>query len=431
MQRRTKVFPLVLRTEPNMRTALLIAWMLVCSASQVLGETRARVIAVDPSDSQHYLACLELRVSEREAPTVFIRGLIDSQRFSFTLAPDENRPTVESDNYFARWVKGGNGEQILYLYGKKASSTKVLALSIGDRCYPLFLDNIQYGDIVSRSEAECGPLRHRTQATQVWTRQSQRRALEATVRVHIPGAVGTGVIIETPAVYQQHLLPGEVLVATAAHVTPQHLKTNEVTIDLFTYLEDNSVRVRSSFAGRIIVSGESNSLDVGLLAFNPGTTSVARVPLADQSRWYSSKREYFVTGCPQGNEPRWGFTGTVRAWFDDKQVLVEKTSESGESGGGLFDSDGCLLGICASVYKRRVVLTHGVELLDSDGIRVEKEVQPSIFTHASEALLSSQMQAYLREQIDSDIEQVLLRVRPEERAQLRMALQRARLDAAR
>ena len=107
-------------------------------------------------------------------------------------------------------------------------------------------------------------------------------------------------------------------------------------------------------------------------------------------------------------------------------VWIEKTSEGGESGGGMFDQDGALIAVCAQTYDESSPFTVGFGLLDADEETLErKTLRPSIFTHAPSTLTAEVLQQKVTAQARSDFESALHVLPAADQTRLRAEFEKA------
>jgi hypothetical protein len=156
--------------------------------------------------------------------------------------------------------------------------------------------------------------------------------------------VGSGTVIDSD--------PSSTLVMTAAHVlrapagSPIIVEVFAGTIDRKTGSLGSPI---GSYPGEAI--DRDDALDVGLLRFRPGKV-LAASPLVPQG-WSAGSEPLCSVGCSHGDDPT-----AVSERFLAEQTLgnsdggsyrgleCDRRPPQGRSGGGLFDQDGRLAGVC-------------------------------------------------------------------------------------
>lgn len=160
------------------------------------------------------------------------------------------------------------------------------------------------------------------------------RLLAATVRLRIEDAggnsVGTGTIVDARE--------GEALVLTCGHIFRDSQGKGRISIDLFAPALNN-------LPGRLI-SYDLDS-DVALVAFRPGgPVTVARIAPA----MYTVREGDAVTtvGCDHGQAPTAIASRvlSVNRFQGQPNLQVAGQPVQGRSGGGLFSTDGQVIGVC-------------------------------------------------------------------------------------
>lgn len=168
-----------------------------------------------------------------------------------------------------------------------------------------------------------------------------RRLLAASVRLRINdgagNSVGSGTIIDARE--------GEALVLTCGHVFRESQGKGSISIDLFG---DGAPH---DLPGHL-VSYDLQS-DLGLVSFQPGVAVVAaRVATADRvatgDRAMREGDAVINIGCNHGEHPtvRVSRVTAVNKFLGPPDIVVAGQPEQGRSGGGLFTTDGQLIGVC-------------------------------------------------------------------------------------
>ncbi len=170
------------------------------------------------------------------------------------------------------------------------------------------------------------------------TAEPQTRALGATVRLCIEDAggrsLGTGTIIDA---YQQ-----EALVMTCGHLFRESRGQGKMSVDVFPAGTPNPV------AGEVLtLLSYDLEQDVALLAIRPNC-SVTPVPVAAAGYQVRPGDRVFSVGCDQGAPPtvRPSQVTALNKYQGPPNIESAGQPVIGRSGGGLFSSDGQLIGVC-------------------------------------------------------------------------------------
>jgi len=161
------------------------------------------------------------------------------------------------------------------------------------------------------------------------------RALAATVRLKVEDphgqSYGTGTVIDVHG--------DEALVVTCGHIFRDSQGQGQILVDLFAPGAGGPV------PGKLIAYDLSR--DVGLVSIRPGL-QLAAAPVAGRAIRVGRDDHVFSIGCDRGGEPRVeeGRVMAVNKYLGPQNVVVSGQPVDGRSGGGLFSSDGQLIGIC-------------------------------------------------------------------------------------
>lgn len=162
-----------------------------------------------------------------------------------------------------------------------------------------------------------------------------RRLLAASVRLKINdgggNSVGSGTIIDARA--------GEALVLTCAHVFRDSEGKGPILIDLF------GAGAPQAIPGKL-VSYDLKS-DVGLVSFRPGVPVVA-ARVASANYRVQERTAVVNIGCNHGDQPtaRFSHVTAIDKFLGPPNLVVAGQPVQGRSGGGLFTTDGLLIGVC-------------------------------------------------------------------------------------
>lgn len=161
------------------------------------------------------------------------------------------------------------------------------------------------------------------------------RAMAASVRIRIHDgggkSTGSGTIVD----YRS----GEALVATCGHIFRESKGQGSIEVDLF------------GPGGRRTVPGTVVSYDlkadIGLLRIKPGT-AVTTAALASLGAAPRKGDAVFTVGCSHGDNPtsRVSHITSLEKFVGPSNIQVAGQPVQGRSGGGLFDAQGHLIGVC-------------------------------------------------------------------------------------
>ncbi|QDV27239.1 thioredoxin domain-containing protein [Aureliella helgolandensis] len=167
--------------------------------------------------------------------------------------------------------------------------------------------------------------------------QAIRRAAQATVRIRVDEAnstaYGTGTIVD--------LHGSEALVLTCGHLFREMTPGSQLTVDLFagTPQEIN--------LPALLIDFKAEGDDIGLLTFR---TPVALDPveLLPRGTKLNIGQDAFSFGCDHGSDPTRRDTKikNINRYIGAANVEIFGAPAVGRSGGGLFDTQGRLIGVC-------------------------------------------------------------------------------------
>jgi thiol-disulfide isomerase/thioredoxin len=165
---------------------------------------------------------------------------------------------------------------------------------------------------------------------------STARLLEASVRLTIADrdgfSYGSGTIIDSRS--------GEALILTCGHIFRDSQGKGKILVDVF------GPTPLTKIEGQLVSYNEAR--DVGLVSIRTGTTpvTVARVA-APGNRLLPGDRVVSI-GCDHGAtpSPRESKVTSLNKFAGPKNVEVAGQPVQGRSGGGLFDSEGFVVGVC-------------------------------------------------------------------------------------
>ena len=160
--------------------------------------------------------------------------------------------------------------------------------------------------------------------------------LQATVRLKIEDgqstSFGSGTIIDQYG--------DEALVLTCGHLFRDLTSQAHLTVDV-------------SVAGHLItlpatlVDFQCNETDIGLIAFRPGH-AISVASLLPRGVTLKEQESVASFGCDHGADPsrRDSFISKLNRYIGPPNIEVAKAPVQGRSGGGLFNAQGQLIGVC-------------------------------------------------------------------------------------
>jgi hypothetical protein len=162
------------------------------------------------------------------------------------------------------------------------------------------------------------------------------RAERATVRIRIfqgqSFGVGTGTIIDTHG--------EEALIITCGHVFRDSKGKGRIEVDLF-------VGGRAVTVPGQLIDFDAKERDIGLVSIRPGVP-VVPVPVGPTDQHLSTGQSVFSMGCDLGADPSRRDTRltAINKFQGPNNVEIAGAPVEGRSGGGLFDQQGRLIGVC-------------------------------------------------------------------------------------
>ncbi|MCC9600533.1 trypsin-like peptidase domain-containing protein [Stieleria sp. JC731] len=169
--------------------------------------------------------------------------------------------------------------------------------------------------------------------------EAVERARAATVRLRVKDGHGFGV--GTGTIIDRH--DGEALVLTCGHLFRETKLQSNVEVDLFI---GNQVR---TVPGQVI-DYDAGDRDIGLVAIRPGC-DVAVAPLINVNEIPQNGQSVFSFGCDRGADPSrrdTSITGVDKynPQINASNIEIAGAPIDGRSGGGLFDEQGRVIGVC-------------------------------------------------------------------------------------
>lgn len=172
--------------------------------------------------------------------------------------------------------------------------------------------------------------------------QARQRALEATVRLRVADANGysrgTGTIIDVH--------DDEALVLTCGHMFRESQGQGDIQVELFV------PGAQGSTSGSLIAY-ECDERDFGLVSIRPDV-SVKPVPVASPACHPREGQEVFSIGCDHGENAtvRTSTISAMNRYVGPPNIEIRGCPVEGRSGGGLFTTDGRIIGICNAADRR-------------------------------------------------------------------------------
>lgn len=181
-----------------------------------------------------------------------------------------------------------------------------------------------------------------SQSPSISLEAAMARAADATVRIKVEEsntiAHGTGTIVAVHG--------NEGLVLTCGHLFRDMLPGSKLTVDLFagTPRQVNLVAQLIDF--------KADKEDVALLSVQL-PVQVEPVPILPQGEVVQQGQPVFSWGCDHGNNPTRRDTKVTRInrYIGASNIEIEGAPAVGRSGGGLFDHQGRLMGVCNAACK--------------------------------------------------------------------------------
>lgn len=162
----------------------------------------------------------------------------------------------------------------------------------------------------------------------------------STVRIRVDDAqgrsFGTGTIIDTRS--------GEALVVTCGHLFRESQGKGPMTVELFD-VGPNGLRVAEQLPGQLISYDVER--EVALVSIKP-TRQVAVAPVAPAGTNVQRGDRVATIGCSNGQDPTLlpQRVNQLDRYAGPPNIEVSGAPEEGRSGGGLFNLQGQLIGVC-------------------------------------------------------------------------------------
>ena len=168
----------------------------------------------------------------------------------------------------------------------------------------------------------------------------ESKLLSSSVRLKVEDAhgfgYGTGTIVDT---WGQ-----DALIVTCGHLFRDSAGKGRITVEIFNQTPRGPV-VAERIAGQLIAFDDQR--DVGLVSINP-KSQVAVSPIAPQPTLNENDRVWSV-GCNHGDDPTIMASRVTGVQHDHVNAAYRPVE--GRSGGGLFNEQGQLVGVCTGAYQ--------------------------------------------------------------------------------
>jgi thiol-disulfide isomerase/thioredoxin len=169
--------------------------------------------------------------------------------------------------------------------------------------------------------------------------QAIKRAEAATVRIRVDEerstAFGTGTIVDVHG--------DEALVLTCGHIFREMKPHSQLTVDLY----NGQLQPYNLPAQLIDFQANDGQPDIGLLSFRL-PFAVEPVPLLPKGESLSKGQPAFSFGCDHGENPTRRDTQikNINRYIGPANIEIAGAPAVGRSGGGLFDNQGRMIGVC-------------------------------------------------------------------------------------
>ena len=336
--------------------AFFLAW-----AALMVGDVNASDAILIDFSSTHCGACraMDPVIGELERQGVPVRHVnVDSEPNMAVRYGIRKTPT---------YVVVSSGKEITRLIGTQSTQElrRALAINPGGPLIPTGA-NIRRQPAATTAQSRLTPLQNqgvslaaapRSRASEAMPSVSIATAIErakaATVRLKVYDGsgygAGTGTIIDTHG--------DEALVLTCGHLFRENKGQGKIEVDLFVGGQPKTVLGN-------VVDYDADNRDIALVSIRPGFP-VQPVKLLAKGSPIRTGQAAFSFGCDRGDDPSrrdTRITGVDKynPHLGASNIEISGAPIDGRSGGGLFDDQGRLIGVCnAADYKGDVGIYTG------------------------------------------------------------------------
>jgi S1-C subfamily serine protease len=215
--------------------------------------------------------------------------------------------------------------------------------------------------------------------------------IAATVRIRVEDSqgrsFGTGTIIDSRS--------GEALVVTCGHLFRESKGKGPMTVEMFE-ADAAGVRMTDSVPGQLI--SYDLDRDVAFVSIRPNR-QVSVAPVAPARTRIERGDRVATVGCSNGNDPTLlpQRINMLDRYQGPPNIEVSGAPEEGRSGGGLFNLQGQLIGVCyAADYEGKEGLYAALESIHEELNRLRLE---DVYNKKVDSRLASQSPTVIRGQV--------------------------------
>ncbi len=281
-----------------------------------------------PPVSQHPVNQAAATQAAPQSPQPIVRGQSpDIGGFPLLASNDRNSPARFANNDFA--APGPSAATLVSRSHAASASAQVAGSSASTLAV-----NSGASDLGAATAAAS---RHRSQQQTLSPEQAIARAAAATVRIRVDEAnstaYGTGTIIDVRG--------QEALILTCGHLFRDMQPNSQLTIDLFPGTPQE-VNLPSE-----LIDFKADQEDIGLISFRI-PVAIEPVSILGRGQHVAVGQPAFSFGCDRGANPTRRDTQikSINRYLGADNIEIVGAPVVGRSGGGLFDMQGRLIGVC-------------------------------------------------------------------------------------